>query len=126
MSSYLQESLIGEASVIINSQISNSVIGIRSFIGNNTTIKNTVFMGADYYPWHDPSLRDPVEGPDRPGVGEESYIEGAIVDRNVSIGKRCIIKNRDNITEGEGENFFIRDGIVVIPKNVHIPDDTII
>lgn len=126
VSSYLQESLIGEASVVINSQISNSVIGIRSFIGNNTTIKNTVFMGADYYPWHDPGLRDPVEGPDRPGVGEESYIEGAIVDRNVSIGKRCIIKNRDNITEGEGESFFIRDGIVVIPKNVHIPDDTII
>src|SRR5690606_2507825 len=46
VSSYLQESLVGEASVIINSQISNSVIGIRSFIGNNTTIKNTVFMGA--------------------------------------------------------------------------------
>lgn len=126
VSSYLQESLIGEASVIINSQISNSVIGIRSFIGNNTTIKNTVFMGADYYPWHDPSLRDPVEGPDRPGVDEESYIEGAIVDRNVSIGKRCIIKNRDNVQEGEGENYFIRDGIVVIPKNVQIPDDTII
>ena len=126
VSSFLQESLIGEASVIINSQISNSVIGIRSFIGNNTTIKNTVFMGADYYPWHDPSLRDPVEGPDRPGVDEESYIEGAIVDRNVSIGKRCIIKNRDNVLEGEGENFFIRDGIVVIPKNVQIPNDTII
>lgn len=126
VSSYLQESLICEASVIINSQISNSVIGIRSFVGNNTTIKNTVFMGADYYPWHDPGVRDPVEGPDRPGVGEESYIEGAIVDRNVSIGKRCIIKNRDNVVEGEGENFVIRDGIVVIPKNVHIPDDTII
>ncbi|MEX0599945.1 MAG: glucose-1-phosphate adenylyltransferase [Rhodothermales bacterium] len=126
VSSFVQESLISEASVIINSQISQSVIGLRSFIGNNTTIKNTVFMGADYYPWHDPSLRDPVEGPDRPGVGEESYIEGAIIDRNVSIGKRCIIKNRDNVDEYDGEDYFIRDGIVVIPKNVHIPDDTII
>lgn len=126
VSSYVQESLIGESSVIINSQISNSVIGIRSFVGNNTTIKNTVFMGADYYPWHDPSVRDPVEGPDRPGVGEESYIEGAIIDRNVSIGSRCIIKNRDNVEEYDGESYYIRDGIVVIPKNVHIPDDTII
>jgi len=126
VSSYVQESLIGEASVIINSQISNSVIGIRSFIGNNTTIKNTVFMGADYYPWHDPETRDPVQGPTHPGVGEESYIEGAIVDRNVSIGKRCIIKNRDNVEEAENDSFYIRDGIVVIPKNVNIPDDTII
>lgn len=126
VSSFVQESLIGEASVIISSQISNSVIGIRSFIGHNTTIKNTVFMGADYYPWHDSSVRDPVEGPDRPGVGEESYIEGAIIDRNVSIGARCIIKNRENVIESDGENYFIRDGIVVIPKNAHIPDDTII
>ncbi len=126
VSSYIQESIVGEASVIINSQISNSVIGIRSFIANNTTIKNAVIMGADYYPWHDPALRDPVEGPPHPGIGEESYIEGAIVDRNVSVGRRCIIKNRDNVQEGENETFYIRDGIVVIPKNAEIPDDTII
>jgi glucose-1-phosphate adenylyltransferase len=126
VSSYIQESLIGEASVIVNSQISNAVIGIRSYIANNTTIKNAVIMGSDYYRWHDPALRDPVEGPPHPGIGEESYIEGAIVDRNVSIGRRCIIKNRDSEQEGDGPNFFIRDGIVCIPKNAEIPDDTII
>lgn len=125
-SSYIQDSLIAEASVIVNSQISNSVIGIRSFIGNNTTIKNCVLMGADFFHWHDPSVRDPAEGPDRPGVDEESYIEGAIVDKNVSIGKRCIIKNREGVQEGEGDNFYIRDGIVVIPKNARIEDGTII
>ncbi|MEX0747462.1 MAG: glucose-1-phosphate adenylyltransferase [Rhodothermales bacterium] len=126
VSAYVQESLIGEASVISNSQIYNSVIGIRSFIGSNTTIKNTVFMGADYYPWHEPRLRDPVGGPERPGVDEGSYIEGAIIDRNVSVGKRCIIKNRDNVQDADHENYYIRDGIVVIPKNVYIPDDTVI
>jgi glucose-1-phosphate adenylyltransferase len=125
-SSYIQESLIAEAAIVINSQVSNSVIGIRSFIGNNTTIKNAVIMGSDYFPWHDREMRDPQDGPERPGVDEESYIENAIVDKNVSIGKRCIIKNRDGVQEGEGPNFFIRDGIVVIPKNARIDDDTII
>ena len=125
-SSYVQDSLVAEASVIINSQISNSVIGIRSFIGHNTTIKNCILMGADYYHWQDPALRDPVEGPDRPGIDEESYLEGVIVDKNVSVGKRCIIKNRDGVQEGEGENFYIRDGIVVIPKNARVEDGTII
>lgn len=125
-SSYIQDSLITEACIIINSHISNSVIGIRSFIGHNTTIKNTIMMGSDYFPWHDPVLRDPVEGPPAPGVAEESYVERAIIDRNVSIGKRCVIKNRDNIQEGERDNFYIRDGIVVIPKNAIIPDHTII
>jgi glucose-1-phosphate adenylyltransferase len=125
-SSYIQESLIAEAAIVINSQVSNSIIGIRSFIGNNTTIKNAVIMGSDYFPWHDREMRDPQDGPERPGVDEESYIESAIVDKNVSIGKRCIIKNRDGVQEGEGPNFFIRDGIVVIPKNARIDDDTII
>ena len=125
-SSFIQESIIAESSVILNAQISNSVIGLRSFIGYNTTIKNTVFMGSDYFPWHELTERETVEGPERPGVGEESYIEGAIVDRNVSIGKRCIIKNRDNVQELDGDGFYIRDGIVVIPKNATIPDDTII
>lgn len=125
-SSYIQDSIISEGSVVINSQISNSVIGIRSYVGNNTTIKNTVFMGADYYPWHDVEKRTMVQGPPDPGVGEEAYIEGAIIDKNVSIGKRCIIKNRDHVQEGEAESFYIRDGIVVIPKNTRIEDDTII
>ena len=125
-SSFVQQSLIAEGSVVVNSQISKSVIGIRSFIGHNTTIKNTIFMGADHYPWQDPEERGYLEGPDQPGVGEESYIEGAIIDKNVSIGKRCIIKNRDNIQEAESDSYYIRDGIVVIPKNTHIPDDTLL
>ncbi len=125
-SSYIQDSLIGEGSIIINSQISNSVIGIRSFIGYNTTIKNSIIMGANYFPWHDESLRGRVDGPQWPGVDEQSYIEGAIVDKNVSIGRRCIITNRERIQEGERKGFYIRDGIVVIPKNMRVEDDTII
>ena len=125
-SSYVQDSLIAEGSVVINSQVSNSVIGIRSFIGHNTTIKNTVLMGADYYGWHAPEDRTNVQGPPFPGIDEESYIEGAIIDKNVSIGKRCIIKNRDGVQEADNENFYIRDGVVVIPKNTRIEDDTVI
>ncbi|HET6569349.1 MAG TPA: glucose-1-phosphate adenylyltransferase, partial [Rhodothermales bacterium] len=109
-SSYIQDSLIGEGSIIINSQISNAVIGIRSFVGYNTTIKNAIIMGANYFPWHEPGLRERVDGPMWPGVDEQSYIEGVIVDKNVSIGKRCIITNREGVLEGEREGFFIRDG----------------
>jgi glucose-1-phosphate adenylyltransferase len=125
-SSYIQDSLVGEGSIIINSQISNSVIGIRSFIGYNTTIKNSIIMGSNYFPWHDLSLRERVDGPKRPGIDEQSYIEGAIVDKNVSIGRRCIITNREGVQEGERKEFYIRDGIVVIPKNTRVEDDTII
>ncbi len=124
--SYIQDSLVAEASIIINAHVSNSVIGLRSYIGRNATVKNTVIMGCDYYNWHDPSTRSPVLGPLYPGIDEETYIEGAIVDKNARIGKRCVIKNRDGVNEGEGPGFYIRDRLVVIPKNTTIPDDTII
>ncbi len=126
LSSYVQNSLIAEGSVVTNSQISQSVVGIRSYVGDNTTLKNTVMMGADHYRWHDQEEIGYLEGAEEPGIGAESYVEGAIIDKNVSIGKRCIIKNRENVQEAETDKYHIRDGIVVIPKNTVIPDDTII
>jgi glucose-1-phosphate adenylyltransferase len=126
-SSYVQDSLIAEACVVVNSHIANSVIGIRSFIGSNTTIKRSVIMGADYYSWHDRSLRDrEVDGPNNPGVGDDSYVENAILDRNVAVGKGCVIKNQEGVEEADGEFYYIRDGIVIIPKNTFVPDGTII
>ncbi|PSQ85281.1 MAG: glucose-1-phosphate adenylyltransferase [Bacteroidetes bacterium QH_2_63_10] len=124
--STVQDSLIAEGSLVENSQISQSIVGIRSYVGPNTTLKNTVMMGADHFRWHDMEERGFVEGPEDPGIGEESYVEGAIIDKNVSIGKRCIIKNQDDVQEAEEDLYHIRDGIVVIPKNTDIPDDTII
>ncbi len=124
--STVQQSLVAEGSVIVDSQIQNAVIGIRSFIDRGASVKDTVFMGADYYPWQPREERTVLEGPEHAGIGEDSHVEGALIDKNVSIGKRCRIKNRDDVQEGEGENFYIRDGIVVIPKNAVIPDDTII
>ncbi len=125
-SSYIQDSLIAEASVIVSAHVSNSVIGLRSYIGRNATVKNVVMMGADYMHWHDLKIHAPVKGPEGPGIDEETYIEGAIVDKNARIGKRCVIKNRDQVAEGEGPGFYIRDGVVVVTKNSVIPDDTII
>jgi glucose-1-phosphate adenylyltransferase len=124
--STVQDSLIAEGSLVERSQVSQSVVGIRSYIGPDTTLKNTVMMGADHFRWHEMEERGFVEGPENPGIGEESYVEGAIIDKNVSIGKRCIIKNQDDVQEAEEDLYHIRDGIVVIPKNTNIPDDTII
>ncbi len=125
-SAEISESLIAEASVILNSRIEQSVIGIRSYVGNNVTIRRSVMLGADYYPWHDHDTRDPLAGPSRPGIDDDTVIEGAIIDRNASIGKRCRIQNVEGIEEGEGDFWFVRDGVIVIPKNATVPDDTVV
>ncbi len=120
------DSLVSEGCVIGDSSISRSIIGIRSRIGNHTTIRDSVLLGADYYPLYEPSSNERIEGPEEPGVGDNTFIEGTIVDKNVKVGNKCIIRNKEGVQEHDGENFYIRDGVVVIPKNVSIPDETVI
>jgi glucose-1-phosphate adenylyltransferase len=124
--SRISRSIVAEACVIVDAEISNSVIGIRSFVDHGAVIKNTVFMGADYYPWTEAEIREIKNGPDSPGIGAGSRVENTIIDRNVSIGAGCVIANEAGVLEGEGDNFFIRDGVVVVPKNVTIPPGTVI
>jgi glucose-1-phosphate adenylyltransferase len=122
----VERSIIAEGSVIVDSEITDSVIGIRSYISHGTRIHRTVILGSDYYAWEGSVGRAPVYGPNNPGIGEGTRIECAIVDRNASIGKRCVITNKGGVQEGEGPGFYIRDGIVVVVKNAEIPDETII
>lgn len=124
--SHVSNALIGEASVILGARVVDSVVGIRSYIGPRAVVERTVMMGADYLHWHADGDKAPVHGPPSPGIGEDATIVGAIVDKNVSIGRGCRITNREGVQEGEGPGFYIRDGIVVIPKNTRIPDDTVI
>ena len=67
-----------------------------------------------------------MDGPDQPGIGDGTKIRRTIVDRNASIGKDCKILNETGYDHFDGDGYFIRDGIVVIPKNGQIPDGTII
>lgn len=121
----IERSLIAEACVIMNSQVSDSVIGIRSFIGDDVVIKRSVILGLDYYSWHDRSMRDRgLDGPDNPGIGAGSFVENAIIDRNVQVGRGSIIRNVAGIEHADGPNYHIRDGIVILPKNAIIPPGT--
>lgn len=125
-SARVTRSIIAEASAIENAEISNSVIGLRTVIGHDAVVRNSVLMGADYYPWTERHEREIATGPEHPGVGTGAHVENAIVDRNVCIGAGCTIANRAGIQEADADNYYIRDGIVVIPKNVTIPAGTVI
>jgi glucose-1-phosphate adenylyltransferase len=124
--SNITDSLIGEGSVIVDSEISNSVIGIRSFIDRGTRLDRAVLMGADYFRWEDSDLRDRSDGPAFPGIGQGSHVSNAIIDRNASVGNRCVVTNAAGVQEGEGPGFYIRDGIIVVLKNAEIRDGTVI
>lgn len=121
----VRQSLIAEGSVVAGSIVENTVIGARTYIEYDCVIRNSVLLGADYIPWHHNRGYQP-DAPDRPGIGHGSVIENAIIDKNVRIEAGCRITNNRGINNEDGEFHFIRDGIVVIPKNTVVPAGTVI
>ncbi len=116
----LKHALIGDGCYIRKSSIHRAVIGIRTSIGADTTLDNAVVMGADYYESEPPNDLPAV------GIGRHCMIRNAIVDKNARIGDHVQIINKEQHTEYDDDNFSIRDGIVVIPKNAIIPDHSVI
>ena len=103
---------------IQKAEISHSVIGVRSQVATGSKVKDSVIMGADYY---DPGKR-PSSIPT--GIGPNCYIEGAILDKNVRIGEGVVIRPFARGVRLDRGNWFVRDGIVVIPKNAEIEAGT--
>ena len=117
--SQLENVLLAEGGYIKDSVVRRSIIGLRSQIYSNVTLIDTVMMGADYYEDRPPA------GVDIPiGIGHNSWIEGAIVDKNARIGNHVIIKPFQPGVDVDGEGWVVRDGIVVIRKNAVIPAGT--
>jgi glucose-1-phosphate adenylyltransferase len=123
-SATIRGSLISDGCYIAEGAvIENSVIGLRSIIGPGVTIKNSILMGADFYESDSAPKQNQAAGIPAIGVGANSLIEGAIIDKNTRIGKNVVISNRKNIENGEDhETCVIRDGIPVVVKEAVIAD----
>jgi len=117
----LKEVSLADGCYIGESEIDRSVIGLRSQIQDGSVVRNTVIMGADYYE-EDKHTSSPVPI----GIGKNSRIDGAIIDKNARIGSNVVIQPFPPGTEFDSEKWSIRDGIVVIPKSIVIPDGTLI
>lgn len=118
----ISESIICDGCIICEgSSISKSVLGVRSRIGHNTQINEAYIMGSDYYerPYGEGSI-PPI------GVGDNVTVTRAILDKNVTIGDDSKIINVEGVQEADGDHYYIRDGIVIIPKNAIIPPKTVI
>jgi glucose-1-phosphate adenylyltransferase len=122
------ESMVGEGCILRECTIKRSVIGIRSRIENGCLIDNALLMGSDYY--ESPSERlQTLESRKVPlGIGANTTVRRAIIDKNARIGRNVQIVNKERVEESNREElgFMIRNGIVVVIKNATIPDGTVI
>ncbi|MBN3926569.1 glucose-1-phosphate adenylyltransferase [Nostoc sp. NMS4] len=124
----ITESIIGEGCILKNCRIQHSVLGVRSRIESGCVIEESLLMGADFYQAFVERQCNVEKGDIPVGIGTDSIIRGAIIDKNASIGHDVKIINKDNVQEAdrESQGFYIRSGIVVVLKNAVIPDGTII
>jgi len=122
----IDHGLVGDGCIVNNATILNSLVGIRSIVGNGSRLDRVVMMGCDYYESNASIMENELLGRPRIGIGQNTRIEHAIIDKNARIGDNVVIS-----PVGKEENFdhplyHIRDGIVVIPKDGVIPHGTVI
>src|SRR5580700_11167431 len=120
----VRRAIVGDGCIISDAHIERAVIGIRSIIESGATIRNSVIMGADFY--EDEATAVTADAGSIPpiGIGRNSVIDRAIIDKNARIGESVVITPDGKAPNVDSTNYYIRDGVVVIPKNAIIPNGT--
>ncbi|HYY56444.1 MAG TPA: glucose-1-phosphate adenylyltransferase [Pyrinomonadaceae bacterium] len=126
--SEIRDSFVSEGSIITGAHILQSVVGLRSRIEQGARIEATIMMGADYYQSIDDMKADLADGVPRIGVGRGTIIRHAIIDKNARIGEDVRLVNESGVehSDGEGGSYYIREGIIIVPKNATIKDGTVV
>lgn len=124
----INDSMISDGCIIIGAKVNNSVIGVRSRISKGVQMDSAYMMGADFYQTFDEMRSDASKGRPRVGIGEGTLIKRAIIDKNARIGKNARLLNEAGVVEADGPGgaYFIRDSIIIVPKNAVIADGAVI
>jgi glucose-1-phosphate adenylyltransferase len=123
----LEQCLVSDGCVIQSgTRAEHSVIGIRSRVGRNVVLRDTYLIGADQFETDAERASNRARGIPDFTVGDNTTIERAIVDKDCRIGSNVRIVNQRSLTDAEGDNYVIRDGIIVIPRGTIVPDGTVI
>jgi len=123
---HIQSSIITEGCILNGATLKDSVIGIRSRIEHSSRLDGVLMMGADFYQNLDELQVDINRGYPSIGVGPNCNIRRSIIDKNARIGAGVQILNEARHKELDGNDYFIRDGVVIIPKGGVIPEGTVI
>lgn len=122
----LQDSMIADGCIIQGLKISNTVIGIRTRIGELSEIENTYIMGADFYETLAQIKDLEQEGKVTVGIGKRCKISQAIIDKNCRIGDDVQIKGGTHLQNTEHDLYTIKDGIIVVKKGATLPNGFVI
>ena len=126
--SEINDTIISDGCIITGAKVNSSVIGLRSRISKGVQMDSSYMMGADYYQTFEEMRVDRDKGLPRVGIGEGTQVRRAIIDKNARIGKNARLLNEAGVSEADGPGgaYFIRDSIIIVPKNAVIADGSVI
>lgn len=122
----IDQAIISDGCIIDRSRISQSLVGIRCLLSPGCRVHRSVLMGADFYETEVSKNENLSKGLPLVGVGENTRIESAIIDKNARIGANCVISPEGKPDHFDGDNYYVREGIVIVPKGAVIADGTIL
>ncbi len=122
----VDHAVISEGCIISHAEIHQSVVGIRSIISPGARLTRTIVIGSDEYESAESIAESESAGRPRVGIGTNTRIANAIIDKNARIGHNVVITPDGKPENVDHEMYYIRDGIVIIPKNGVVPDGTVI
>jgi glucose-1-phosphate adenylyltransferase len=117
----IDHAVVSDGCIINHAVITHSIAGLRSIVGAGTIINRTIMLGSDYYESLESIVQHESAGKPRIGIGANCRIENTIVDKNARIGNNVVISPAGKPENVDHELYYIRDGIVIIPKNAVIP-----
>ena len=122
----IDHAVISDGCIINRASITHSIVGLRCLVGPGTVLNRAILLGSDYYESLE-SIRQHEElGQPRIGIGSNCRIENAIIDKNARIGNDVVISPAGKPDKVDHPNYYIRDGIVIVPKSGLIPHGTVI
>ena len=122
----IDQAIISDGCIIDRSRISQSLVGIRCLLSPGCRVHRSVLMGADFYETEVSKNENLSKGLPLVGVGDNTRIESAIIDKNARIGANCVISPEGKPDHFDGDNYYVREGIAIVPKGAVIPDGTIL
>ena len=126
--SEIRDSILSEGCIINGAKLFRNVIGLRSRIEQGATIEESILMGADYYQTIEDMRADYAQGKPRIGIGSDAIIRRAIIDKNARIGSGVRLVNEAGVAHADAPDgsYYIRDRIIIVPKNATVKDGTIV
>ena len=111
---HIQAAIVAEGCYLDQCEIRDSVVGIRTRVEAGTRITRSVLLGADFYEEEVAATKPPL------GIGRDVVLDRVILDKNARIADGVRLVNDANVDHADGDGYYIRNGIIIVPKGAEV------